>query len=145
MDTAKKTQGTPRTAPQVRTRRMGPRADPGRAGKARRLLAGFQLPGGRANLPARQPPPAGAVEARTHQAEAARPLGNSPGLNMLCVHLNRVIKRDDLNMIYIIGPGHGGPSLVAHAYLEGTRQRGRARLRAQEPGRTDHRPLESRR
>src|SRR4026207_2028000 len=46
--------------------------------------------------------------------------GASPGLNMLCVHLNRVISRDDLNMIYIIGPGHGGPSLVAHAYLEGT-------------------------
>src|SRR3954454_917720 len=46
--------------------------------------------------------------------------GTSPGLNMLCTHLNRVIKRDDLNMIYIIGPGHGGPSLVAHAYLEGT-------------------------
>ena len=46
--------------------------------------------------------------------------GTSPGLNMLCVHLNRVIKHDDLNMIYIIGPGHGGPSLVAHAYLEGT-------------------------
>ncbi len=39
---------------------------------------------------------------------------------MLYVHLNRVINRDDLNMIYIIGPGHGGPSLVAHAYLEGT-------------------------
>ena len=46
--------------------------------------------------------------------------GTSPGLNMLYVHLNRVIQRDDLNMIYIIGPGHGGPSLVAHAYLEGT-------------------------
>ena len=46
--------------------------------------------------------------------------GTCPGLNMLCVHLNRVIRRDDLNMIYIIGPGHGGPSLVAHAYLEGT-------------------------
>src|ERR1700732_2194576 len=46
--------------------------------------------------------------------------GTSPGLNMLYVHLNRVIKRDDLNMIYIIGPGHGGPSLVAQAYLEGT-------------------------
>src|SRR5215831_14900244 len=46
--------------------------------------------------------------------------GTSPGLNMLCVHLNRVIKRDDLNMIYIIGPGHGGPSMAAHAYLEGT-------------------------
>src|SRR5437764_10118779 len=39
---------------------------------------------------------------------------------MLCVHLNRVIKKDDLDMIYVIGPGHGGPSLVAHAYLEGT-------------------------
>ena len=46
--------------------------------------------------------------------------GTSPGLNMLYVHLNRVINKDDLNMIYIIGPGHGGPSLVAHAYLEGT-------------------------
>src|SRR5271169_4219096 len=46
--------------------------------------------------------------------------GTSPGLNMLYVHLNRVIKKDDLDMIYIIGPGHGGPSLVAHAYLEGT-------------------------
>ncbi|MFN9604959.1 MAG: phosphoketolase [Planctomycetota bacterium] len=46
--------------------------------------------------------------------------GTSPGLNMLYVHLNRVIQRDDLNMMYIIGPGHGGPSLVAHAYLEGT-------------------------
>ena len=46
--------------------------------------------------------------------------GTSPGLNMLCAHLNRVIKRDDLDMIYIIGPGHGGPSMVAHAYLEGT-------------------------
>src|SRR5207342_885031 len=46
--------------------------------------------------------------------------GTSPGLNMLCVHLNRVIQKDDLNVIYVIGPGHGGPSLVAHAYLEGT-------------------------
>jgi len=46
--------------------------------------------------------------------------GTSPGLNMLCVHLNRIIKKQDLDMIYIIGPGHGGPSLVAHAYLEGT-------------------------
>ncbi len=46
--------------------------------------------------------------------------GTSPGLNFLYVHLNRVIKQHDLNMIYIIGPGHGGPALVAHAYLEGT-------------------------
>jgi len=46
--------------------------------------------------------------------------GTSPGLNFLYVHLNRVIQRDDLNMLYITGPGHGGPSLVALAYLEGT-------------------------
>ncbi|HZZ77388.1 MAG TPA: phosphoketolase family protein [Gemmataceae bacterium] len=46
--------------------------------------------------------------------------GTTPGLNFLYVHLNRVIKRDDLNMIYIIGPGHGGPAIVGHAYLEGT-------------------------
>src|SRR5260370_33178644 len=46
--------------------------------------------------------------------------GTSPGLNMLCVHLNRVIKRDDLDIIYVIGPGHGCPPMDAHAYLEGT-------------------------
>jgi xylulose-5-phosphate/fructose-6-phosphate phosphoketolase len=46
--------------------------------------------------------------------------GTSPGLNMLCTHLNRIIRRDEVDMIYVIGPGHGGPSLVAHAYLEGT-------------------------
>src|SRR6476660_1178536 len=41
--------------------------------------------------------------------------GASPRLNRLCVHLNRVIERDDLDVIYVIGPGHGGSSLVAHA------------------------------
>ena len=46
--------------------------------------------------------------------------GTSPGLNFIYVHLNRVIKERDLNVIYITGPGHGGPSLVATAYLEGT-------------------------
>ncbi|MCG3205518.1 MAG: Xylulose-5-phosphate phosphoketolase [Elusimicrobia bacterium] len=46
--------------------------------------------------------------------------GTSPGLNFLYVHLNRVINEHDLNMIYITGPGHGGPSLVACAYLEKT-------------------------
>jgi len=46
--------------------------------------------------------------------------GTTPGLNLLYVHLNRVIKKHDLNMIYVIGPGHGGPALVANAYLEGT-------------------------
>jgi xylulose-5-phosphate/fructose-6-phosphate phosphoketolase len=46
--------------------------------------------------------------------------GTTPGLNFIYVHLNRVIKRDDLNMIYICGPGHGGPGMVANTYLEGT-------------------------
>jgi xylulose-5-phosphate/fructose-6-phosphate phosphoketolase len=46
--------------------------------------------------------------------------GTTPGLNLLYVHLNRVIKKHDLNMINVIGPGHGGPALVANAYLEGT-------------------------
>lgn len=46
--------------------------------------------------------------------------GTCPGLNLVYVHLNRVIKRDKLNCIYITGPGHGGPALVANVYLEGT-------------------------
>jgi xylulose-5-phosphate/fructose-6-phosphate phosphoketolase len=46
--------------------------------------------------------------------------GTTPGLNFIYVHLNRVIQDQDLNMIYIVGPGHGGPALVAQAYLEGT-------------------------
>jgi xylulose-5-phosphate/fructose-6-phosphate phosphoketolase len=41
-------------------------------------------------------------------------------LNFLYVHLNRLIKDNDLNMIYVIGPGHGGPGIVAHSYLEGS-------------------------
>jgi xylulose-5-phosphate/fructose-6-phosphate phosphoketolase len=46
--------------------------------------------------------------------------GTTPGLNFLYAHLNHAINKHDLNMIYVIGPGHGGPALVAHAYLEGT-------------------------
>jgi xylulose-5-phosphate/fructose-6-phosphate phosphoketolase len=46
--------------------------------------------------------------------------GTTPGQNFIYVHLNRVIKQFDLNMIYIAGPGHGGPALVANTYLEGT-------------------------
>src|SRR6266436_3713287 len=46
--------------------------------------------------------------------------GTTPGQNFLYLHLNRVIKANDLNMLYISGPGHGGPALVANAYLEGT-------------------------
>jgi xylulose-5-phosphate/fructose-6-phosphate phosphoketolase len=46
--------------------------------------------------------------------------GTTPGLNFIYVHLNRVIKEDDLSVIYIAGPGHGGPGIVANTYLEGT-------------------------
>src|SRR5450631_1411675 len=46
--------------------------------------------------------------------------GTTPGLNFIYVHLNRLIKENDLNMIYVIGPGHGGPGLVAQTYLEGS-------------------------
>ena len=46
--------------------------------------------------------------------------GTTPGLNFVYAHLNRLIKKLDLDMIYIAGPGHGGPGLVANTYLEGT-------------------------
>ena len=46
--------------------------------------------------------------------------GTTPGLNFIYVHLNRLIKKHDLDMIFVCGPGHGGPGMVANTYLEGT-------------------------
>src|SRR6266511_1572947 len=46
--------------------------------------------------------------------------GTTPGLNFVYAHLNRVIARFDLDMIYVTGPGHGGPGLLANTWLEGT-------------------------
>jgi xylulose-5-phosphate/fructose-6-phosphate phosphoketolase len=46
--------------------------------------------------------------------------GTTPGLNLLYAHVNRVIRRENLNAIFVTGPGHGGPGLVANTYLEGT-------------------------
>ena len=46
--------------------------------------------------------------------------GTTPGLNFIYAHLNRAIRASDLNVIYICGPGHGGPGMVANTYLEGT-------------------------
>src|SRR6478609_11397981 len=46
--------------------------------------------------------------------------GTTPGLNFLYAHLNRAIKERDQSTIYVAGPGHGGPGLVANSYLEGT-------------------------
>src|SRR5215204_764008 len=59
------------------------------------------------------------------QSEQVKPrllghFGTTPGLNLIYAHLNRAIRRRDLSAIYITGPGHGGPGLVANAYLEGT-------------------------
>src|SRR5207248_6727390 len=46
--------------------------------------------------------------------------GTTPGLNFIYAHLNRVIRQRDLSAIFIAGPGHGGPAVVANSYLEGT-------------------------
>ena len=46
--------------------------------------------------------------------------GTTPGQNFIYVHLNRVIKKYDLDMFYVAGPGHGGPAIVGQTYLEGT-------------------------
>jgi xylulose-5-phosphate/fructose-6-phosphate phosphoketolase len=46
--------------------------------------------------------------------------GTTPGLNLIYAHLNRVIRDRDLDVIYVCGPGHGGPGMVANTYLEGT-------------------------
>ena len=56
----------------------------------------------------------------THQAAAARSLGHDARSELHLRSLNRLIKKYDLNMIYISGPGHGGPGMVANTYLEGT-------------------------
>lgn len=60
--------------------------------------------------------------------------GTTPGLNFLYVHLNRVIKSRDLNVLFITGPGHGGPALVANAYLEGTYSETYANISQDEEG-----------
>src|SRR5213595_1843141 len=46
--------------------------------------------------------------------------GTSPGLSFIYVHLNRLIQDENVNMIYLAGPGHGGPAILANVYLEGT-------------------------
>ncbi len=60
--------------------------------------------------------------------------GTTPGLNFIWAHLNHVIRRDNLNMIYVFGPGHGGPAAVANAYLEGTYSEVYPAVSQDEPG-----------
>src|SRR5215210_7759084 len=60
--------------------------------------------------------------------------GTTPGLNLIYAHMNRVIRARDLNSIYITGPGHGGPGLVANAWLEGTWSQTYPTVTRDEPG-----------
>lgn len=60
--------------------------------------------------------------------------GTTPGLNLIYAHMNRLIKQRDLDAIYITGPGHGGPGLVANAYLEGTYSQVYSHITQDEPG-----------
>src|SRR3954454_11008498 len=60
--------------------------------------------------------------------------GTTPGLNLLYAHLNRVIKQRDLDAIFVTGPGHGGPGLVANTYLEGTYSEVYPHIRRDEEG-----------
>ena len=85
-----------------------------------RLLAGRQLPGGRPDLPLDNPLLREPLKLEHVKPRLLGHWGTTPGQNFIYVHLNRVIKEYDLNMIYISGPGHGGPALVANTYLEGT-------------------------
>jgi xylulose-5-phosphate/fructose-6-phosphate phosphoketolase len=60
--------------------------------------------------------------------------GTTPGLNLIWAHLNRLIRARDLNVLYVTGPGHGGPGIVANAYLEGTYSELYARVGRNEEG-----------
>ena len=60
--------------------------------------------------------------------------GTSPGLSLLYVHLNRIIRHHDLNVLYLAGPGHGGPAILANVYLEGTYSEIYPEVTADEPG-----------
>ncbi len=60
--------------------------------------------------------------------------GTTPGLNFVYAHMNRVIRNWDLDAIYVIGPGHGGPAAVANAYLEGTYRRSTPHVGARRGG-----------
>ncbi len=95
-------------------------AHAGRTETDRRLLAGGELLVRRPDLSVRQPVAERTAAEGTHQASVAGALGNDAGLNFVYAHLNRVIRKHDLSMLYITGPGHGGPGLVANTYLEGT-------------------------
>ena len=100
---------------------MTPNASSSGSDLDRRLVAGRELPVGRPDLPDGQPAAAGAAALPSTSSRACSAIGaRRPGLNLVYVHASRVIKARDLDAIWIVGPGHGGPAAVANAYLEGT-------------------------
>ena len=76
------------------------------------------------DLPAAQPAPARAACGPSTSSRACSATGGRrPGLNLVYVHLNRLIRERDANVIFLAGPGHGGPAMLANVYLEGTYSR----------------------
>jgi len=92
----------------------------GRADKDERPIGERRIIFLSARSPEGQSPARAAAHAGRCEPRLLGHWGTTPGLNFLYVHWNRLIRERDLNMIYIIGPGHGGPGLVANTYLEGS-------------------------
>lgn len=84
------------------------------------LLAGRELPDGRPDLSPGQPSAARDAPRGVYQARLLGHWGTSPGLSLINVDLNRLIPERNANVIYLAGPGHSGPAIVANVCLEGT-------------------------
>ena len=84
------------------------------------MVAGQQLPDDRADLPAGQPAAAAPLVPDDIKPRLLGHWGTSPGLSFVYTHMSRVIRHTGQETIYLTGPGHGGPALVAAGYLEGT-------------------------
>jgi xylulose-5-phosphate/fructose-6-phosphate phosphoketolase len=87
---------------------------------AQRLLAGLQLPLGGDDLPQGQPLLKRPLEVEDIKRRLLGHWGASPALSFVYAHLNRLILKHDLDVIFVAGPGHGAPGVLGPAYLEGT-------------------------
>ena len=106
---------------QCRDGKRGRRTPVGRGGASdRRVVACRELSVGRPDLPARQPAARGAARPEHIKPRLLGQWGTTPGLNFIYAHLNRVIRARDLSVLSVIGPGHGGPAMVANTWLEGS-------------------------
>ena len=89
-------------------------------GVPRRVVAGRQLPDRRPDLPDGQPAAARAAAAEHIKPRLLGHWGTSPGLSFVYAHASRLVRETGQEVLYLAGPGHGGPALVAAGYLEGT-------------------------